>query len=176
MTASTHFILCNENKSDAMQFNTASDWSIPCVSKQWLWECSERLQKVDVKKFIIATMNITGVNINTTSEYEINNAYSVIPVHSLLLSINSKYFKALTSTDSGMQEKYNKNIVVKVNPGEGRYLELLIHSIYDQDVLKVLDIAELLNVLELADRFLCDLLIEYGIKILKTFSFKTVEQ
>jgi len=93
-------------------------------------ECSKTLQKVDIKEYI--HMNNNNKNVYTN---ENDNAYSVFPVHSLISSFNSQYFKTLT-TDSGMRETNCKNIVVKVNPGEGIYLELLIHSIYDQDVLK----------------------------------------
>jgi len=174
-TVSTYFIVCSEDNTEVMQFNTASDWSIPCVSKQWLWECSKTLEKVDIKKFIIKDINNVTEKGNTTSKPVNDKAYSVFPVHSLILSFNSQYFKTLT-TDSGMRETNCKDIVVKVNTGEGIYLELLIHSIYDQDVLKKLNISQLLKVLELADRFLCDTLIKIGLKVLQRLSIATVEQ
>jgi len=111
---------------------------------------------------------------NNSSNTVNDIAYSFFPAHSLILSFNSQYFKTLT-TDSGMRETNCKNIVVKVNPGEGIYLELLIHSIYDQDVLRKLNISQLLKVLELADRFLCDTLIKIGLKVLQRLSITTVE-
>jgi len=175
-TVSTHFVICREDKSDSIQFNTAMEWSIPCVTKQWLLKCSETLEKLDETNYSVESIICTNVGDDTVmNETSNGHSYSVFPVHSWLLLINSDYFKALTS-DSGLRESNYKHIVVKVNPGGGRFLELLIHSIYDQNVLDELSIVELLKVLELADQFLCDLLIEYGLEILDTLNIEALSE
>jgi len=81
-TVSTYFIICSEDNTEVMQFNTASDWSIPCVSKQWLWECLKTLEKVVIKKYIIKDINNVTKKSNTSSYTVNDNAYSVFPVHS----------------------------------------------------------------------------------------------
>jgi len=105
-----------------------------------------------------------------------HDAYSVFPVHSLILSINSSYFKTVTSV-TGMQESNQKHIDVKVKKGEGKYVEMLINSFYDQDILKTMNASDLLNILELANRFICDPLIKCILKLLeRSLVFKTVEE
>jgi len=105
----------------------------------------------------------------------IRDAYSFFPVHTLILSINSSYFKTVNSI-TGMRESSQNYIEVKVNKGEGMYVELLINAFYDQDILKTLGVLELLKVLELGNRFLCDTLIGCGLKLLESLDIKTIEE
>lgn len=92
--------------------------------------------------------------------------FAVMPVHAIVLSLNSEYFRTLFSV-SGMKEIHQKYITIKVNIGEGQYLEKLIHAFYDQTVLRGLTTPELLQVLQVADRFSCVTYIEKCISLLK---------
>jgi len=105
----------------------------------------------------------------------IRDAYSFFPVHTLILSINSSYFKTVNSI-TGMRESSQNYIEVKVNKGEGKFVELLINAFYDQDILKTLGVLELLKVLELGNRFLCNTLIGCGLKLLESLDIKTIEE
>ena len=99
--------------------------------------------------------------------------YAVFPVHSLVLCINSVYFKSLI-LNSGMKETTEKDIIIKVNFGKGKYLVLLINSFYDPDILSSLKVFDLLQLLEVADMFLSDPIIIHGLHLLKRMKVSSV--
>lgn len=173
MTASTHLIM---QKNEGLQYDTAKTWGITCISKEWILKCIETQSKYPEQEFLI---NNGGIDVNSnlisSNESGAMTTYSTFPVHSLILCINSPYFKTLIS-DSGMKETKQRDIIVKVNAGEGKYLELLINSFYDQDILKDMDPLDLLKVLEIADRYLCDVFIKRGLVLLKKLNIKSVSQ
>ena len=173
MVASTHLIC---KRAEGLQFTTAQQWSIPCVKEEWLWECFQIQSKRNETDYLIPNdENLDLSNSAACSSLSEQPACAVFPVHSLILCINSPYFKTLIS-DSGMKETKQRDIVVKVNNGEGKYLQLLINSFYDQEILKFMEPLDLLKVLEIADRFLCDVFIKRGLTILKKLNIKSVEQ
>lgn len=98
-----------------------------------------------------------------------------IPVHSIVLCLNSVYFKKLF-VESGMKETSESTVTIKVNQGEGKSFELLIESFYNQDVLKDLSMSDLLLVLDIADRFSCTTFIEQGLKLLEEKKIDSVEE
>ena len=55
------------------------------------------------------------------------NPYCSIPVHSLVLSLNSLYFKNLLAA-SGMRETFERDITIQVNSGEGKFFKILINA------------------------------------------------
>lgn len=125
--------------------------------------------------------NISSLNENNKERIVTDSAisstegqsFSVFPVHSLVLCINSVYFKSLI-LNSGMKETTERDIVIKVNVGKGKYLELLIHSFYDIDILATLKVSDLLQLLEIADMFLSDPVIVHGLNLLKRAKVSSV--
>ena len=176
MIASTHLLLKN---AEGLQYSTAQQWSIPCVTEDWLWKCVATQSKYPETEYVLSTednlLNISVASSACSSMCENPPACAVFPVHSLILCINSPYFKTLIS-DSGMKETKQRDIVVKVNVGDGKYLQMLIQSFYDQDILRDMEPLDLLKVLEIADRFLCDVFIKRGLAMLKKLNIKTVAQ
>ena len=98
-----------------------------------------------------------------------------IPVHSLVLCLNSNFFTKLLH-ETSMKEKNEKEIVLHVDPGEGEYVELLIHSFYDFDLLKNIGLFKLLKVLEYGDRFMCDALLKQGSSMVDYVSVATIKE
>ena len=101
--------------------------------------------------------------------------FLVIPVHSIVMCLNSKYFKTLLTT-SGMKETYEKYVTIQVNVGEGQYLQKLIHAFYDYTVLNGLGALELLHVLEIANRFSCDIYMQKCAALLKNANVKSLAE
>jgi len=101
--------------------------------------------------------------------------YSEFPVHSIVLCINSNFFKKLL-VDSGMKETKLNTVEVKVGYGEGKYLELLIEAFYNEDILKTLKLSELLSILDIAARFSCTVFIQQGLELLNDKQIKSVPE
>lgn len=101
--------------------------------------------------------------------------HAEFPVHSIVLCINSQYFKTLL-VDSGMKETTMPTVSVKVSQGKGRYLEMLIEAFYNREVLKNASLADLLNILDIAARFSCLSFIKYGLETLNEKSISTVDE
>ncbi|XP_065649787.1 uncharacterized protein LOC105843325 isoform X1 [Hydra vulgaris] len=159
--ASTHLIL---KRCEGIQFLTASHWQIPCITEEWLWKC----------------LDIQGVA--STATYEISEKQSskftsihcFFPVHGLILCISSSYFKFLICDQN--KGNNNKDIIVYVNLGDSQYVELLIHSLYNFDVLKNVGTLKLLKVLEYADRFQCDALLKQGLPLINNIVIDNIEE
>jgi len=98
-----------------------------------------------------------------------------MPIHSIVLTLNSAYFRNLL-TSSGMRESHSNSITLKVNYGEGKFLKLLINAFYDQSVLNDLETFDLLRVLEVADRFSCDVFIKKCVELLKNAKIKNLSE
>ena len=75
-----------------------------------------------------------------------------------------------------MKEKYEKEIVLHVDPGESKYVELLIHSFYNFDLLKNIGLFKLLKVLEYGDRYMCDALLKQGSSMVNYVSVATIKE
>ena len=103
------------------------------------------------------------------------NPYCSIPVHSLVLSLNSLYFKNLLAA-SGMRETFERDITIQVNSGEGKFLKILINAFYDQSVLTSLKTFDLLHVLEVADHFSCEVFIKKCVELLKGATIKSLTE
>ena len=97
------------------------------------------------------------------------------PVHSLVLCLNSNFFTKLLH-ETSMKEKYEKEIVLHVDPGEGEYVELLIHSFYNFDLLKNIGLFKLLKVLEYGDRYMCEALLKQGSSMVDYVSVATIKE
>ncbi|XP_012559462.2 uncharacterized protein LOC100213952 [Hydra vulgaris] len=89
-----------------------------------------------------------------------------IPIHSLVFCINSRFFRNLFY-DSNMLETKENKVVLHVTPGDIQYVELVINSFYDPDIINNINTIKLLKVLEYADRYLCDSLLKHGLSIVK---------
>ena len=100
--------------------------------------------------------------------------YSEFPVHSLVLCVNSRYFDRLLSA-SGMKENEENMVTVKVNTGQGKYLEKMIHAFYNEESLKELCLLDLLSLLNIAERFSCFGLLKYVIDIINGKEIKSIE-
>ena len=100
--------------------------------------------------------------------------YSEFPVHSLVLCLNSLYFDRLLSA-SDMKENKENVVTVKVNTGQGKYLEKMIHAFYNEESLKELCLLDLLSLLNIAERFSCFGLLKYVIDIVNGKEIKSIE-
>ena len=103
------------------------------------------------------------------------DCYSVFPIRSIVLCINSDYFEMLL-VDSGMKETKMKTVTIKVNKGEGKYLEMLIEAFYNQDLLSNIDLVDFLSILDVAARFSCLVFIKQGLEMLTGQEIQTVEE
>ncbi|XP_066927103.1 uncharacterized protein [Clytia hemisphaerica] len=101
--------------------------------------------------------------------------YVDLPVHSLVLCLNSLYFQKLF-VDSGMKENSMSSIDIKVNQGEGKYLEMLVKAFYDQDTLVDISLPALLSVMDIAARFSCSSFVDFGLELLDKKTVKTLEE
>ena len=100
--------------------------------------------------------------------------YSEFPVHSLVLCVNSLYFDRLLSA-SDMKENKENVVTVKVNTGQGKYLEKMIHTFYNEESLKKLCLLDLLSLSNIAGRFSCFGLLKYVIDIVNGKEIKSIE-
>ena len=106
---------------------------------------------------------------------EVSTSTISFPVHSLVLCINSSFFKKLL-VDSDMKEARENKIILHVNPGDSEYVKLLIHSFYNFDVLNNIDTFKLLKVLEYGDRYMCDALVKQGLAVIKNLKVATLTE
>ena len=160
--ACTHLIL---KRCEGIQYLTASHWRIPCVTEEWLWKC------LDTQ----SVASIACYEISEKQSSKFTSIHCYFPVHSLILCINSTYFKYLIC-DTQNKGKRQKDITVYVNPGDSQYVELLIHSLYDFDALKNVGTLKLLKVLEYADRFQCEALLKQGLPLINNITVESIEE
>ena len=106
---------------------------------------------------------------------EVSTSTISFPVHSLVLCINSSFFKKLL-VDSDMKEARENKIILHVNPGDSEYVKLLIHSFYNFNVLNNIDTFKLLKVLEYGDRYMCDALVKQGLAVIKNLKVATLTE
>ena len=104
-----------------------------------------------------------------------DHLHAEIPVHSIVLCLNSCYFQKLF-IESGMKENNMTSIDIKVNQGEGQYLELLIKAFYDESTLESLPLPDLLSVMDIAARFSCTSFVDYGLELLDKKTVKTFDE
>ena len=109
------------------------------------------------------------------SQHSKDMLYSSFPVHSIVLCLHCKFFQKMF-TESGMKESNDKMFVLKVPDGYGKYLELLIASFYDQNVLETLkEVEDVLKVLDMAERYCCLSFIEEGLFVLSKMKYERIE-
>ena len=110
----------------------------------------------------------TSVKISTT-------VYSELPVHSIVLCLNSWYFQQLL-VDSGMKENRMSTVDIKVNRGEGQFLEILLKAFYDEDILEESTLPVLLSVMDIAARFSCTSFVDLGLELLDKKKVTTLDE
>ena len=118
--------------------------------------------------------NNKAYTVSDISNIRKENVYSEFPVHSLVLCVNSRYFDRLLSP-SGMKENKENIVTVKVNTGQGKYLEKIIHAFCNEESLKELCLSDLLSLLNIAERFSCFELLKYVINIINGKEIKSIE-
>ena len=101
--------------------------------------------------------------------------YTELPVHSIVLCLNSWYFQQLL-VDSGMKENSMATVDIKVNRGEGQFLEILLKAFYDEDTLDEVSLPVLLSVMDIAARFSCTSFVDLGLELLDKTTVKTLDE
>ena len=101
--------------------------------------------------------------------------YSELPVHSIVLCLNSWFFQQLL-VDSGMKENTMPTVDIKVNRGEGQFLEILLNAFYDEETLNEVSLPVLLSVMDIAARFSCTSFVDLGLELLDKTTVKTLDE
>ena len=119
-----------------------------------------------------ATVNVqsSGKDAEKDSSY-----YAEFPIHSIVLSTNSAYFKNLFGK-TGMKEDKVYIIPMKVGQGEGKYLEKMVESFYDPEILNDMDWSDLVSLMVIGSRYICITFLGYCVKVLCEALIETVEE
>ena len=101
--------------------------------------------------------------------------YAEFPIHTLVLSTNSEFFRKMFGA-TGMKEDREHTITVKVQHGEGTFLEKMVEAFYNPNVLNDMSCFDLISLLYIGSRFVCITFLGYCINILCKAVVNTVEE
>ena len=140
---------------------------------------SNSIHKNEVSERNLLDQNSDSATPCTQGSYEdirkASSYYAEFPIHTLVLSANSDFFRKLCGV-TGMKEDQQHTIEVKVEPGEGKYVEKMVEAFYDPKILDDMSCFDLISLMTIGSRYVCITFLGFCINILCKTKVETVEE